>query len=140
MNNYAAHPDYPSWFLFADDDYFVRTYKLWGILSNLNPALPYGIQPTPNNANGMVSAGNHMVHRITDWAMWFGNHNCSIPCTSGSSVSSFVCLVFILIFECFYNVVLALSKCMYKCMCCLLKFSYSSLSYHITVVLFFNFS
>jgi hypothetical protein len=88
LNNYAAHPDYPSWYLFADDDYFVRTYKLWGILSNLNPHEPYSVAPIQNNQGGRVRAGgDRIVQRLTDFSMWFGDHNCSVPCTSGSNVS-----------------------------------------------------
>ena len=87
MNNYAAHPDYPSWFLFADDDYYVRTYKLWGILSNYNPHDPYQVVPTPNNFDGHVHGKDHDILRKTDYSLWGNNRNCSVVCTHASNVS-----------------------------------------------------
>jgi len=78
-NMEASVSNYPKWFLFSDDDYFVRTYKLKGLLSQFDPRKPVAVT---EKRTERVDPSTHIVARTTTYA-WlpFFDNECSVPCT-----------------------------------------------------------
>eukprot|EP01038_Epipyxis_sp_PR26KG_P009409 gene9409-12671_t len=78
--------NFPNWFTFSDDDYFVRLYYLEGLLESLNPAKSFvGLSGGGMPVHVNSTSTNHDDNKDkTVFRPNFGefpnNKNCSIPC------------------------------------------------------------
>ena len=95
--------NFPSWFIFTDDDYYARLSKLRGLVTHpqIPPGKPYAISDT--NFVRMTAGKDVVGHNRTVDRLFYGfnSDNCTVPCVHRSVWQGFAMMnsAALLVFE-----------------------------------------
>ena len=88
-HTHASRP-YPKWFIFADDDYWMRMTYLCSLIEHLDlrPDKDYALVPA--DFFNLISSGNRSTMRTSKGALAY-NIKCKVPCAHRMPVSGSCC-------------------------------------------------